>query len=217
MRRTIVCRIAAGALAGVVVLGLSACGEGRGPSEGGGASSGGAASQRPSPTVSSASPTPTLTSVPVPSPTVPQPSETFTPEQLEAANTVIEFNRIADATFSDPDADPQPLKDITIGQSQEIQLGFLADYRENGKVQTGTTIVHITGASEPADVDGVRTVDVQMCTDSGSVDVIETATGKSKVAPGRPRYLQWNVAVVKTAEGWKFGDATNDDASRCPA
>ena len=215
MRRTMTCRIAASLVAVVVACGVCACSnEGSRPAVSG-AGSWDATSQPPSSTATTPSLSP-ATSV-VPSSTVPQPSETFTPEQLEAANTVIEFNRIADATFSDPDADPQPLIEITTGQSQEIELDFLREYRENGKVQTGTTIVHITGASEPADVDGVRTVDVQMCTDSGSVDVIEIATGKSKVAPGRPRYLQWNVAVVKTAEGWKFGDATNDDASRCPA
>ena len=84
-------------------------------------------------------------------------------------------------------------------------------------MQTGATVVHITGASEPVEVDGVRTVDVQMCTDVGKVDVIDSATGKSVVISSqRPRYLQWNVAVVKTEEGWKFGDATNESALGCP-
>jgi len=150
-------------------------------------------------------------------PSGPQPSETFTPEQLEAANTVIEYYRIRDEVLGNPDGDPQPLKDITTGQSQEIQMKRLAEYRRLRHVQTGTTVVHITGASEPVEVDGMRMVDVQMCTDAGQVDVIDSATGKSVVPPGRPRYLQWNVTVVKTEEGWKFGDATNDTAPECPA
>jgi len=151
-------------------------------------------------------------------PSGPQPSETFTPEQLEAVNTVIEYFRIRKAVFSNPDGDPQPLKDITTGQSQEIDMDDLNDYRRQGHVQTGEAVVHITGASEPVEVDGVRTVDVQMCTDAGKVDVIDSATGKSVVISSqRPRYLQWNVAVVKTETGWKFGDATNENALRCPA
>jgi len=150
-------------------------------------------------------------------PSGPQPSETFTPEQLEAANTVIEYVRISDDVFSNPEGDPQALKDITTGQSQEIQMKHLAEYRRLGHVQTGEAVVHITGASEPVEVDGVRTVDVQMCTDVGQVDVIDSATGKSVVLPGRSRYLRWNVAVVKTEEGWKFGDATTDRALGCSA
>ena len=95
-------------------------------------------------------------------------------------------------------------------------MDILTEDRRKGQVQTGVTIVHITGASEPVEVDGVRSVDVQMCTDVGKVDVIDSATGKSVVPMDRPRYLQWNVNVVKTGEGWKFGDATNENALRCP-
>ncbi|WP_314814555.1 hypothetical protein, partial [Arachnia propionica] len=97
------------------------------------------------------------------SPSGPQPSETFTPEQFEAANVLIEYYRIRDAVLSDLNADPQSLMDITIGQSQEIQANRLSEFRGKGQVQTGTTVVRITGASEPVEFDGVRSVDVQMC------------------------------------------------------
>ena len=168
-------------------------------------------SESPSSEVSSSQPSKSVT------PSGPQPSETFTPEQLEAANTVIEYFRISDEVFGNPDGDSQPLKDITTGQSQEMDMEDLNDYLRQGHVQTGEAVVHITGASEPVEVDGVRTVDVQMCTDVGKVDVIDSATGKSVVISSqRPRYLQWNVTVVKTEEGWKFGDATNDSAPGCP-
>ena len=201
----------AAAVAVAVVLLLSSCG-GQQPGSGGSDSeSWGTAPQQPPRTTTTPSP-------PVPSPSKPQPSETFTPEQLEAANVLIEFIRIRNEVFSNPDADPQPLKDITIGQSQEIQMDTLAEDRRKGQVQTGEAVVHITGASEPVEVDGMRTVDVQMCTDAGKVDVIDSATGKSVVISAeRPRYLQWNVTVVKTETGWKFGDATNENALRCPA
>ena len=202
----------AAAVAVAVVLLLSSCG-GQQPGSGGSDSeSWGTAPQQPPRTTTTLSSSP-----PVPSPSKPQPSETFTPEQLEAANVLIEFIRIRNEVFSNPDADPQPLKDITIGQSQEIQMGTLAEDRRKGQVQTGEAVVHITGASEPVEFDGVRSVDVQMCTDVGKVDVIDSATGKSVVPVDRPQYLQWNVNVVETEAGWKFGDATNENALRCPA
>ena len=203
----------AAAVAVAVVLLLSSCG-GQSPRPGSSDSeSWGTAPQQPPRTAT----TPSSSSPPVPSPSKPQPSETFTPEQLEAANTVIEYIRISDEVSSSLDADPQPLMDITTGQSQTIEEELLAENRRKGQVQTGTTVVHITGASEPVEFDGVRSVDVQMCTEVGKVDVIDSATGKSVVPVDRPQYLQWNVNVVKTEAGWKFGDATNENALRCPA
>ena len=214
MSRMVACRV--GVVAAVISVLVSCSGGSSGP--GGGVSGSGSSvslspsSESPSSEVSSSRPSKSVT------PSGPQPSETFTPEQLEAANTVIEYFRISDEVFSNPDGDSQPLKDITTGQSQEMDMEDLNDYLRQGYVQTGVTVVHITGASEPVEVDGVRTVDVQMCTDAGKVDVIDSATGKSVVISSqRPRYLQWNVTVVKTEEGWKFGDATNDRALGCSA
>ena len=203
----------AAAVAVVAVLLLSSCGGQQPVSGGSDSESWGTAPQQPPRTAT----TPSSSSPPVPSPSKPQPSETFTPEQFEAANVLIEYYRIRDAVLSDLNADPQSLMDITIGQSQEIQANRLSEFRGKGQVQTGTTVVHITGASEPVEFDGVRSVDVQMCTDVGKVDVIDSATGKSVVPVDRPQYLQWNVNVVKTEAGWKFGDATNENALRCPA
>ena len=204
----VACRV--GVVAAVVSVLVSCSGGSSGP--GGGVSgSGSPVSSSPSSEVSSSRPSKSVT------PSGPQPSETFTPEQLEAANTVIEYVRISDEVFGNPDGDPQPLKDITTGQTQEMDREDLNDYLRQGHVQTGATVVHITGASEPVEVDGVRTVDVQMCTDVGKVDVIDSATGKSVKPPGQSRYLRWNVTVVKTEEGWKFGDATNDRALGCSA
>ncbi|WP_338569651.1 hypothetical protein V7R84_12760 [Arachnia propionica] len=208
MSRMVMCRV--GVVAAVISV-LVSCSGGSSAPGGGVSGSGSPVSSSPSSEVSSSRPSKSVT------PSGPQPSETFTPEQLEAANTVIEYVRISDEVFGNPDGDPQPLKDITTGQSQEIEINVLNDYRRQGHVRTGATVVHITGASEPVEVDGVRTVDVQMCTDVGKTDVIDLATGKSVVISSqRPRYLQWNVTVVKTEEGWKFGDATNDSAPGCP-
>ena len=201
----------AAAVAVAVVLLLSSCG-GQQPGSGGSDSeSWGTAPQQPPRTTTSSSP-------PVPSPSKPQPSETFTPEQLEAANTVIEFFHILDGVLSDPEAETQSLMNITMGQTQTIQLERVSEYREQGRVQTGTVGVHITGASEARQEDDMKVITVQTCTDTTNYNVVDSKTGKPIMKPGeRPIYLAWNIDVVKTGEGWKVGDATNENALRCPA
>ena len=203
----------AAAVAVAVVLLFSSCG-GQQPGSGDSDSeSWGTAPQQPPRTTTTQPPSSAASS----SPAKPQPSETFTPEQLEAANVLIEFIRIRNEVFSNPDANPQPLMDITTGQSQEIQANRLAEYRRKGQVQTGEAVVHITGASEPIEVDGVRSVDVQMCTDAAKTEMIDSQTGKSVREVGQwSPYLQWNVTVVETETGWKFGDATNESVGWCP-
>ena len=201
----------AAAVAVAVVLLLSSCG-GQSPRPGSSDSeSWGTAPQQPPRTTTSSSP-------PVPSPSKPQPSETFTPEQLEAANTVIEFFHILDGVLSDPEAETQSLINIAMGQTQTIQLERVSEYREQGRVQTGTVGVHITGASEARQENDMKVVTVQTCTDTTNYNVVDSKTGKPIMKPGeRPIYLAWNIDVVKTGEGWKVGDATNENALRCPA
>ena len=196
----------AAAVAVAVVLLLSSCG-GQSPRPGSSDSeSWGTAPQQPPRTATTPSSSP-----PVPSPSKPQPSETFTPEQLEAANTVIEYFRISDEVSSSLDADPQPLKDITTGQTQEMDMNELNDYRQHGQIQTGTTIVRITGAADAKEENNLTVVTVQTCTDTSKADVVDSKTGKSIFETGkRSMYLAWNIDVVKTGEGWKIGDATND-------
>ena len=179
---------------------------------------GGAGVRQSSPVATSSSPV--VTSLPPVSsmPVKPQPSETFTPEQLEAANTVIEFFHVLDGVLSDPDAETQPLVNITMGQTQTIQLGRVSEYREQGRIQTGTVGVHITGASEARKEDGLEVIAVRVCTDTTSYDVVDAKTGESVMKPGEhPLYLTWNIDVIKVGEGWKIGDATNEDVLGCSA
>ena len=203
------CIKGAAAVAVAVVLLLSSCG-GQQPRPGSSDSeSWGTAPQQP-PRTTAAQPSAAS------SPSGPQPSETFTPEQLEAANTVIEYFRILDQTFSSLDADPQPLKDITTGQTQEMDINDLNDYREQGKIQTGNVIVHILGSEEPKEVDGLQVTAIQICTDAENIDVIDSKTGKTVLKPGqRPPYLRWDINVVKIEDGWRVRESTNDIVSGC--
>ena len=199
----------AAAVAVTAVLLLSSCGGQQPRSGSSGSESWGTAPQQP-PRTTTAQPSAAS------SPSGPQPSDTFTPEQLEAANTVIEYFRILDQTFSSLDADPQPLKDITTGQTQEMDINDLNDYREQGKIQTGNVVVRILGAEEPKEVDDLQVTAIQICTDAENIDVIDSKTGKTVLKPGqRPPYLRWDINVVKIEDGWRIREATNDIVSGC--
>ena len=205
MSRVLVCRV--GVVAAVASV-LVSCG-------GGSSGSGGGVSGSGSPVSSSSlSSEPSFSQSVVPS--GPQPSETFAPEQLEAANTVIEYFRILDEAFSNPDADPQALKEITTGQAQEQDVSDISEYRDQGKTQTGTVIVRILGAEGPEEVDGLRVAAIEVCTDARNIDVIDSKTGKTVLKPGeRSPYLRWNINVVKLGESWRVRENTNDIALGC--
>ena len=207
MSRMVACRV--GVVAAVISVLVSCSGGSSGP--GGGVSgSGSSVSLSPSSEVSSSRPSKSVT------PSGPQPSETFTPEQLEAANTVIEYFRILDEALSNPDADPQALKEITTGQAQEQDVSDISEYRDQGKTQTGTVIVRILGAEGPEEVDGLQVTVIDVCTDARNIDVIDSKTGKTVLKPGeRSPYLRWSINVVKLGENWRVRENTNDIALGC--
>ncbi len=157
-------------------------------------------------------------SPPISTSAAPSPSETLTAEQLEAATTLINYHRIRDEVYSSLDADPQPLKDITTGDMQTLQLDILASNREIGVVWKGSTAVHLLESSAPQDIDGVRTVNVQICVDNSNLDVIDPNTGESQVIARRAQYKKENINVVRTEDGWKVGDGTGEEmVSGCPS
>ena len=145
----------------------------------------------------------------------PQPSETFSPEQQEAADRIIEYFHLLDEIRTNPETSVQPLADITTGQTQDLDLKDIDEYRSKGWVQKGVFTTHIKGAAEPVDVDGARMVQVQVCTDGKDTDLVDAKTGESTVNPTRPRYLLWDMQVVKPATVWLIGDATNEIVGGC--
>ena len=172
--------------------------------------------------MSSCSGEPAPNSTEIPSPPIstsatPHPSENFNTEQLEATATLIKYYRVRDEVYSSIDADPQPLKDITTGDMQTLQLDILASNREIGVVWKGFTAVHLLGSSAPQDIDGVRIVNVQICVDKGNLDVIDPNTGESQVIR-RIQYKKENINMVRTEDGWKVGDGTGEEVvSECPS
>ena len=162
----------------------------------------------PSPSASSASPSPSSS----PSP---QPSETFSPEQQEAADRVIEYFRILDEVSTNPDASIQPLADITTGQTQVLDTRQVGEYRSKGWVQTGVIKVHIKGAAEATEVDDSQMVEIQACTDSREVEIIDSKTSEKVLNPVRPRTVAWQIQVVKPATVWLIGAITSEASSGC--
>jgi len=165
-----------------------------------------------------ASPTMVTTSAfpgPSPSSASPQPSETFSPEQQEAAATIIEYFRRSDEIQSNLDLPVQPLADITTGQTQDLDLKDIDEYRSKGWVQTGFTGVSIKGAAEPTEVDGQKVIMIQFCTDGTKLEFVDSKTGEKVLNPTRPRFLLWDMQVVKPAAAWLMGDATNEVVGGC--
>ena len=156
-------------------------------------------------------------SPPISTSATPHPSANFNTEQLEATGTLIKYYRVRDEVYSSIDADPQPLKDITTGEMQTLQLDVLESNREIGIVLKGFTVVHLLGASTPEDVNGVRSVTVQVCVDNGNIDAIDSNTGESGLVVGRIQYTKESTNVVRTNEGWKVGDGVSEEiVSECP-
>ena len=165
-----------------------------------------------------ASPTMVTTSAfpgPSPSSASPQPSETFSPEQQEAADRVMEYFRILDEVSTNPDASIQPLADITTGQTQVLDTRQVGEYRSKGWVQTGVIKVHITGAAEATEVDDSQMVEIQACTDSREVEIIDSKTSEKVLNPVRPRTVAWQIQVVKPATVWLIGAITSEASSGC--
>lgn len=168
-------------------------------------------SEEPAPN-STESPSP-----PISTSATPHPSANFNTEQLEATDTLIKYYRVRDEVYSSIDADPQPLKDITTGEMQTLQLDVLESNREIGIVLKGFTVVHLLGASIPEDVNGVRTVTVQVCVDNGNIDAIDSNTGESGLVVSRIQYMKESINVVRTNEGWKVGEGVSEEiVSECP-
>ena len=168
-------------------------------------------SEEPAPN-STESPSP-----PISTSATPHAAENFNTEQLEATATLIKYYRVRDEVYSSIDADPQPLKDITTGEMQTLQLDVLESNREIGIVLKGFTVVHLLGASTPEDVNGVRTVTVQVCVDDSNIDAIDSNTGESGMVVSRIQYMKESINVIRTEDGWKVGDGVSEEiVSGCP-
>ncbi|MDO5092946.1 MAG: hypothetical protein Q4D79_05915, partial [Propionibacteriaceae bacterium] len=146
----------------------------------------------------------------------PEPSETFTPEQQEAADTVKRFFEILHRLESDPDAPVDELADITMGQTKIVFMSSLADIRQAGHKAIGYVITHIVSAEEAVDGDEGRTVTILACTDSTNDDLVDQDTGESVLDETRAYYVHWHIDVVYSQYyGWQVGNMTSQRGEPC--
>ena len=156
---------------------------------------------------------PVESSTPTPSP---EPSATFGPEQLEAAQTVEKFFQILHRLESEPTAPVEDLAYITMGQTRTAFMSTINDYREQGLVVTGTLGVHIEGAEELSVESGEKTVLVHACTDSTASDVVKQDSGESILDSNRAYYVHWKIKVVFANNyAWVVGDMTSQRGKSC--
>lgn len=176
-------------------------------------------SPSPTPTVTSADPTPSPSESPTTasSDPTPSPSETLDADQQAARDVVNEFFRLSDELAKNPDLPLQPLADITTGQTQDLYLRELAEYRDLNAVQIGDVKLTLLTVSPLIESDGERTILVQACTDNSDADVVDQNTGESILPPDRELHVSWSINVVGVNEYWLVGDLTNERLDGCPA
>ena len=164
----------------------------------------------------SASPDASVTPTSIPDHPSPSPSSTLTEEQAAAAATVMEFFRLKNELGHDPEASFQPLTDITTGQTRQIQESTLVEYREQNLIQIGQTHYKILGVGEVFESPQTDArISVNACTDASEVDVVDRETELSVLPDARPRFIGWNIEVVKLGSVWKVGDILSGEVDEC--
>ena len=156
---------------------------------------------------------PVESSSPAPSP---EPSTTFGPEQLEAAQTVEKFFELRFQVESDPEASPQELSEIMTGEWRTKVMLRIGEDRQQGLVATGEIGVHIDGAEEVHEEDSVKVVKVFACTDSTKSDLVNKDTGESVLDSSRAYFVHWKVNVIyENNYSWVIRDWTSERGGPC--
>jgi len=171
-------------------------------------------SNTPSPTVSSPAPT-TSSATPTPTPTPsPSPSSTLSPEQEAAQAAVVEYFRALNAVRSDPDAEFQQVADVTTGTFTSDLAQVVNDYRSKGAVQVGESRYTYKGIGPVVDVEGVRSVEVHVCSDSTDSDMVG-ADGNSVLDPNRSRFVDSRLDVIEVGNSWRVSGGQSETVESC--
>ena len=156
---------------------------------------------------------PVESSSPAPSP---EPSATFGPEQLEAAQTVEKFFELRLKAESDLEAPVEELATVLTGQGRTIVMSRLAERREKGVIAIGKIDSYIDGAGPVEEEGGVKTVKVFACTDSSDSDLVKSDTRESVLDASRAYFVHWKINVAyENNYSWAIRDWTSESGSRC--
>lgn len=173
----------------------------------------------PTPTLStptSTTPTPTPTpSIPAPSPSPsPSPTSTLAPEQEAAQAAAGEYFRALNAVRSDPDADFQQVADITTGDHTAAEANVINDFRSQGIVQVGENNYHYKGVGPVVELDGTKSVEVHVCSDSTNSDMVD-ASGNSVLDPERSRFVDFHLDIILEGDRWKMNGGQSEQVESC--
>ncbi|MBB1510968.1 hypothetical protein [Tessaracoccus sp. MC1756] len=167
-------------------------------------------------TTTSAQPTPTpsaSTEAPSPSPS-PTPTSTLSPEQEAAQAAAEEYFRALNAVRSDPNADFQQVADITTGEHTAAEANVLNDFRSKGVVQVGKRTYTYKGVGPVVEVEGIKSVEVRVCSDSTNSDMVDEA-GNSVLDPQRSRFVDFQLDIVLVGDRWKVNGGQSEPVESC--
>lgn len=168
----------------------------------------------PAPTTVAPSPTPTITSeAPSPSPS-PSPTSTLSPEQEAAQAAAVEYFRALNAVRSDPDADFQQVANATTGDQTAAEANVINDFRSQGVVQVGEIAYHYKGIGPVTEVEGTKSVEVHVCSDSTNSDMVD-ASGSSVLDPQRSRFVDFKLDMVQVGDQWRLAGGQSGTVESC--
>ena len=167
----------------------------------------------PVPSASTASPSPTPS--PTPSPSVsPTPTSTLSPEQEAAQAVVVEYFRALNELRSNPDAEFQPIADVTTGTFTSAVSQLINNYRTDGVIQVGENTYTYKSVGPVTEVEGVRSIEVRVCGDSSQSDLVD-AEGNSVLEPGQRGLISYQWDVIEVGNSWRIAGGQSEAVESC--
>ncbi len=175
------------------------------------------ATESPTPTSSVSSPatvSPSTSSTPSSVSPSPTPTSTLDPDQEAALAAVVEYFRVLNAVRSDLDEDFQQVADLTTGSYTSAIAEVVNNYRSIGAVQVGENDYTYENVGPVTETEGVRSVEVQVCSDSADSDMVD-ADGESVLDPDRGRFIETWFDVIEANGGWKINGGQSEEVGSC--
>ena len=161
----------------------------------------------PSPTSASPSPSPSMT-------LSPSPTSTLSPEQESAQAAAVEYFRALNAVRSDPEADFQQVANATTGDHTAAEANLINDYRSKGITQIGERTYVYKGVGPVVEEDGVKSVEVLVCSDSTNADMVDPS-GNSVLDPERSGFVDFRLDVILVGDSWRINGGQSQQVEAC--
>lgn len=139
------------------------------------------------------------------------------PAQAELADAaeqaVVEYFRVTDELFRDPQLDLQRLVDVASGTELEELRRQLQEARADGRRQVGAAVV---ASLEMTDISAglPATADMEVCLDVGGIDVVDQDGVSVVTAAREPRSVVGLTLVQGPDQAWRV-DQTQSEGVAC--